>query len=116
MEKIGYIYKITNPTGSIYIGKTISLKTRISNYKYCSGIEKQRILYNSIKKYGWESHIFEIIEETKDIKILSDSEIFYIKNLNNHQYIKILVYVTQFTWNNITVELEQISNQIKQKL
>jgi hypothetical protein len=35
-------------------------------------------------------------------------------NINNHQYIKILVYVTQFTWNNITVELEQISNQIKQ--
>lgn len=37
-------------------------------------------------------------------------------NIYNHQYIKILVYVTQFTWNNITVELEQISNQIKQKL
>jgi group I intron endonuclease len=86
MEKIGYIYKITSPTGSIYIGKTISLKTRISNYKNCSGIERQRILYNSIKKYSWESHIFEIIEETKDIKILSDLEIFYIKKFNSYRH------------------------------
>jgi group I intron endonuclease len=86
MEKIGYIYKITNPSGCIYIGKTIRLKDRISKYKYCSGIEKQRIIYNSIKKYGWEYHIFEIIEETKDLNKLSDLEIFYINKFNSYSH------------------------------
>jgi hypothetical protein len=41
MIKIGYIYKITNPNGGIYIGKSLRLKDRISklhalnfNWKY----------------------------------------------------------------------------------
>jgi group I intron endonuclease len=63
-KKISGIYKITSPTGRIYIGKSKNLKQRENNYK--SSLEKTKSqvrLYNSIVKYGWDLHIFEIIEE-----------------------------------------------------
>lgn len=60
--KTGYIYKITNPKGKIYIGQTIDLHRRKQQYKNCQ-IKTQRILYNSIKKYGFDSHTFEVILE-----------------------------------------------------
>jgi group I intron endonuclease len=86
MGRIGHIYKITSPTGSIYIGKTVRLKDRLYHYKYCSGIESQKIIYNSIKKYGWESHTLEILLETTDVDKLSELEIFYIKKYNSCRY------------------------------
>lgn len=85
MEKTGYIYKITNPSNKIYIGKTVCLNARISNYRRCNGIKEQKIIYNSIKKYGWENHIFEIITEAPQ-NILSDLEIKYIKEYNSFHY------------------------------
>ena len=33
MNRIGYIYKITSPTGRIYIGKTCRPNDRVSNYR-----------------------------------------------------------------------------------
>jgi hypothetical protein len=56
------IYKITNPKGRIYIGQTIDWIRRQSNYKRLN-CKSQTQLYNSIKKYGWDLHIKEIIEE-----------------------------------------------------
>ena len=61
-EIICGIYKITSPSGKIYIGESENIPNRIYYYKIVS-CKKQRRLYNSIKKYGWENHIFEIIEE-----------------------------------------------------
>lgn len=59
----GVIYKIENLKGSIYIGQTINLQKRIEAYiRADKNLEKQRKIYNSIKKYGWENHTFEIIE------------------------------------------------------
>lgn len=79
MEKLkGYIYLITSPRSKIYIGKTVNIKNRISNYKglHCKG---QRIIYNSIKKYGWDSHTFEILESGLFSKEeLSSLEKYYI--------------------------------------
>lgn len=61
MNKNIGIYKITNPNNRIYIGQSCNLLQRQNTYK--SGCSKnQRKLYNSIKKYGWDSHIFEILE------------------------------------------------------
>ncbi len=54
------IYKITNPKGKIYIGQSIDIYDRITYYKNLN-CKKQTKLYNSIKKYGWENHKFEII-------------------------------------------------------
>ena len=56
------IYKITSPSGKVYIGQSINIEKRITYYKSlnCYG---QRKSYHSLKKYGWEQHKFEIIEK-----------------------------------------------------
>jgi len=59
---IGYIYMITSPTGRIYIGSTYNYIKRWADYK-CYDCKYQRKLYNSLKKYGVENHIFEVIME-----------------------------------------------------
>ena len=56
------IYKITNPRGRIYIGQSVHLFKRKKNYITRKGISEQVKIYNSIKKYGWDNHIWEIIE------------------------------------------------------
>jgi group I intron endonuclease len=76
----GVIYKITNPTGKIYIGCTIDWKRRFSEYRRLSMVG-QRKLYNSLKKYGYENHIFEIIEECEE-NMLHEREIYYINHYN----------------------------------
>jgi group I intron endonuclease len=80
-KQIG-IYKITSPSGKIYIGQSWNIPSRFSKYKSLSSSKKQRILHNSFKKYGWEAHKFEIIEtffEEITQKELDDNEIKYIK-------------------------------------
>lgn len=62
MEKICGIYKITSPSGKIYIGESSNIYNRKYYYKINS-CHKQVKLYNSLKKYGWENHTFEVIEE-----------------------------------------------------
>ena len=56
------IYKITSPSGKIYIGESKNVHKRFSKYRnyIC---EDQTKLYRSLKKYNVENHIFEIIEE-----------------------------------------------------
>jgi len=74
----GYIYKITSPSNKIYIGQTKNIKHRISSYK-TANCKTQTKLYNSIKKYGWELHSVEILEEIEyDKNILNILEIYYI--------------------------------------
>lgn len=82
MEKKGYIYKITNPNGKIYIGQTTRLKNRMSSYRTCNNISTQQLLYYSIKKYGWDNHTFEVLTEVTIDKIY-DTEIEYIKEYNS---------------------------------
>jgi group I intron endonuclease len=76
----GVIYKITNPTGKIYIGCTIDWKRRFSEYRRLSMVGQTK-LYNSLKKYGYENHVFEIIEECEE-NILHEREIYYINHYN----------------------------------
>ena len=54
------IYKITNPKGRIYIGQSVNLNKRKSHYKNLECVKQIRI-YNSLLKYGWENHKFEIL-------------------------------------------------------
>ncbi len=81
---MGVIYKITSPSGRIYIGKSKNLKKRIKDYKYqCE--KRKSILHDSIRGYGWENHTLEIIEECEDDS-LSEREIFWVKELNSYHY------------------------------
>jgi len=75
MKAVG-IYKITNPKGAIYIGQSIDCNRRKTHYKNMCCKDQSRI-YNSIKKYGWESHKFEVIHECLPSE-LNDLEIYYI--------------------------------------
>ena len=55
----GVIYKITNPNNKIYIGCTIDFKRRLSEYRRLSMVGQVK-LYNSLVKYGFDNHVFEI--------------------------------------------------------
>lgn len=84
MEKrYGYIYKITSPTGKIYIGKTIKLKLRIDYYRRLK-CKKQKIIYNSLLKYGFSGHTFDIIYEGEHTSNeLNNLEIYFIGIFNS---------------------------------
>jgi group I intron endonuclease len=71
------IYKITNPNNKVYIGQSTNIENRFDVYiKYTSKIKSQVKLYNSIKKYGPDSHTFEIIEIC-EINKLNERERYY---------------------------------------
>jgi group I intron endonuclease len=90
MQIIG-IYKITSPTGKIYIGQSTDIKARWSYYKglFCS---TQRHLYNSLKKHGVVNHTFEIIHviekrelnKSEVINELNKLEIHYVALFNSY--------------------------------
>lgn len=77
--KVG-IYKITNPEGEIYIGKSINIFKRWEHYKGFHH-KTQPLLFNSFKKYGWVNHKFEILEECSK-SLLTERERYYIKLYN----------------------------------
>jgi len=80
------IYKITNPKGKIYIGLSKDIDKRKKDYKYLKCNEQPKI-YNSLKKYGWDNHIFDVLEECL-IEHLSENEIkwkkYYLELYNNN--------------------------------
>lgn len=59
--EIKCIYKITSPSNKIYIGSTINFKKRIKHYRNLD-CKRQRKLYNSFIKYGFDTHKIEILE------------------------------------------------------
>lgn len=77
---MGIIYKITSPSGRVYVGKTKRLRIRIWEYRWRSK-KRKSIIHDSIKGYGWEAHKLEVIEEIAD-ELLNEREIFWIKELN----------------------------------
>lgn len=75
-DKICGVYKITSPVGGIYVGHSRDIKARKKSYETrCH--PGQRKLYNSIKKYGWESHSFQIID-TYPPDWLNNMEVYWI--------------------------------------
>ncbi len=63
------IYKITSPSGKIYIGQSINVKKRWDKYRRLD-CKVQIKLYRSLLKYGFEQHKFEIIEECSEDQLL----------------------------------------------
>lgn len=75
MNSSSGIYKITSPSGKIYIGETVNFKKRFDRYKYLQ-CKNQIKLYNSFIKYGIDNHKFEILEEC-EINELKCRERYY---------------------------------------
>lgn len=55
------IYKITSPSGRIYVGQSVNIYRRFTVYKRTTSCPQQPILYRSLKKYGVENHTFDIV-------------------------------------------------------
>jgi len=81
------IYKIVNPEGKVYIGLSKNIFLRWSHYKNSSSMGSNSLLKNSLKKYGYDKHIFEIKEyvkfqsnlpEQQNNKILRERERYWI--------------------------------------
>lgn len=62
LRNICGIYKITSPTGKVYIGQSKDIKNRWSSYR-TRECPNQILLNRSFKKHGVYNHIFEIIEQ-----------------------------------------------------
>jgi group I intron endonuclease len=78
------IYKITCfSTNKIYIGYSVNLKDREEKYKKMN-IPTQPLIKESIKKYSWGQHNFEIIEYCEKEQ-LKEREKYWIKYLDSFE-------------------------------
>lgn len=89
-KRMWVIYKITNPDGQNYVGKTCDFHNRISSYRNgrCS---KQRLLDESFVKYGFDEHSIEILDTFfSDKEYAKGKEIFWIRTCmsNVNKYIE----------------------------
>ncbi len=82
------IYKITSPSGRIYIGRSVNIERRFKHYMKLH-TEGQPVIGNSLRKYTPQAHIFEIIHELP-LDALNDEinkwEVFYIKKYKDEGF------------------------------
>ena len=85
---MSYIYCITNLINNKrYVGKTTqSIQERFQ--EHCKDSRKgrceKRPLYDAMNKYGIENFIVEELEQVKDENLLSEREIYWIKELGTY--------------------------------
>lgn len=75
------IYKITSPTGSVYIGQSFELKKRFRTYRVMD-TKRQPKIHSSLVQHTPANHIFEVIHELPNdvsVKVMNDYEILYMK-------------------------------------
>jgi group I intron endonuclease len=58
-----FIYKLTSPSGKVYIGRTCNFEQRMIEHKAGAKKIMHRSLYKAIRKYGWDAFTKEIIAE-----------------------------------------------------
>lgn len=93
MSEITGVYKITSPSGKVYIGSSVNMQKRWANYNAPSQARNQPKLFNSFSKYGIKEHTFEIIEECdKDVLTIRErfwQEYYDVLNLGlNCRYVE----------------------------
>lgn len=72
-----YIYKFTNwQDGKIYIGSTNTVSRRIKHHRHVSK-HINNPFYNAVRKYGWSSFLFQIVEECCPL-LRNDRENYWI--------------------------------------
>lgn len=69
----------------MYVGKTYHIKKRIACHKHVAKKGSNLILHNSIKKYGWDQHLFSILEEVEDEQ-MDVREMYWIATLHTYCY------------------------------
>lgn len=70
------IYKITSPSGKIYIGQSVDILCRWRKYKIRGSVGQTK-LHNSFMKYGASNHKFEIIHQCAK-ECLNNLEEYYM--------------------------------------
>jgi group I intron endonuclease len=74
------IYKIVNPVGQVYIGKTSNYRKRMDRYRTMKKYERQRLIYDSIISYGFNNHSVEMLERfDSDDMGAQGKEMFWIR-------------------------------------
>lgn len=88
------IYKITSPSGKIYIGQSTNIYKRWTIYRSLNRKAMGPKIYNSLQKYGHQNHIFEVIEEGKveDLDLLERKWKRYYLDLVNNDWNKVLFH------------------------
>lgn len=83
-----YVYKIQNQLNKkVYIGQTKNPNTRKANHFYLARKGDERHLYASIRKYGQENFVFEVIEECNDDSI-NEREEFWVSHYDSFNHFK----------------------------
>ena len=85
---MNYIYCITNIINNKkYVGKTTqSIEERFR--EHCKDSQRERCnkrpLYDAMNKYGIENFQISLLEEVEDETLLSEKEIYWLKELNTY--------------------------------
>ena len=72
------IYMLISPSKKCYIGKTVNLKRRFKTHKLAKG---GKILYQAIRKYGWDNFlkvIIEVFDDDVSNEYIFEREIYWI--------------------------------------
>ena len=85
MSSIYSIYKATNTINKkVYIGFDCNWPNRVYSHKSRSTEKNNIKFYNSIRKYGWDNFVWEVIYQSKDGEhTLNVMEPFFIKENNS---------------------------------
>lgn len=83
------IYKITSPTGKVYIGQSWNIEKRCHSYSTPKQSKYQIKLHHSILKHGWPAHTFEVlmnVSENVTQQMFDEIEQAYIDYYRNNGY------------------------------
>lgn len=85
-KKDGIIYRLTSPSGMVYIGKTWYFSRRMNQHKAdAKTMHKCRVLHKAIRKYGFDAFAIDILHSgVVDEAELSRLEIAEIARHNSH--------------------------------
>lgn len=91
----GIIYKYTSPSGKCYIGQTVNENKRKYEHRYNAyyeeGKDYENPFYRAIRKYGWDSFSYEVLntvysENIEELTNKLDSlEIYYIGQYDSYK-------------------------------
>jgi group I intron endonuclease len=80
-EQTACLYQLISPSGKKYIGKTVNFNSRLNAHKTSAKNGKDRPLYRSIRKHGWDNFKKEMLVVGSE-KYILDLEIAAIKLFN----------------------------------